>query len=254
MESELNEQNNLDERTPLCEDEFGRTDANNRPAKSKVTVRLCLAVFSAVMGSVEFGYNTGVINAPETQIKTFINVTNYNRTGNPMTDVTITSLYAVIVAIFAVGGMVGGLAAGWWADYFGRKYGMMLNNVIGIAACLMLYLSRTATSYEMIIIGRLLVGFSCGVFTGLTPMYLSEISSSSNRGALGTLHQLGVVVGLLLSQVLGFPEILGNVDYWNLLLGIGLVPCAIQLLTMPMCPESPRFLLLTKNKEIKSRR
>ena len=51
-------------------------------------------------------------------------------------------------------------------------------------------------------------------------MYLSEISSPNIRGALGTLHQLGVVVGILVSQVLGFPEILGNSDYWNLLLGV----------------------------------
>ena len=50
-------------------------------------------------------------------------------------------------------------------------------------------------------------------------MYLSEISTSSMRGALGTLHQLGVVVGLLMSQVLGFPEVLGNKQHWNLLLG-----------------------------------
>ena len=31
----------------------------------RVTPRLCLAVMSAVMGSFAFGYNTGVINAPE---------------------------------------------------------------------------------------------------------------------------------------------------------------------------------------------
>ena len=31
----------------------------------RVTPRLCLAVMSSVMGSIEFGYNTGVINAPE---------------------------------------------------------------------------------------------------------------------------------------------------------------------------------------------
>ncbi|XP_045193213.2 solute carrier family 2, facilitated glucose transporter member 1-like [Mercenaria mercenaria] len=222
--------------------------------KAAVTLRLCLAVVSAIMGSVEFGYNTGVINAPETQIKTFMNSTHYERTREPMSDVTITSLYALIVAIFAVGGMVGGLAAGWWADFFGRKFGMIINNIIGIAACVMMYLSRTAMSYEMIIVGRLLVGISSGLFTGLTPMYLSEISSPNIRGALGTLHQLGIVTGLLVSQVLGFPEILGNSNYWNILLGVGVAPCIIQMITMPFCPESPRFLLITKNREHQTRK
>ena len=49
-----------------------------------------------------------------------MNITNINRTGEAMHDNTITSLFSLIVAIFAVGGMVGGLAAGWWADFFGR--------------------------------------------------------------------------------------------------------------------------------------
>ena len=30
------------------------------------------------------------------------------------------NLYSLLVAIFAVGGMLGGLLAGWWADFFGR--------------------------------------------------------------------------------------------------------------------------------------
>jgi len=50
-------------------------------------------------------------------------------------------------------------------------------------------------------------------------MYLSEISYAKVRGALGTLHQFGCVIGITVSQILGFPEILGNTDYWNLLLG-----------------------------------
>ena len=56
-----------------------------------------------------------------------MNTTNYNRTGNPMADTTITSLFSLIVAIFAVGGVFGGLAAGWWADFFGRYHVHTIN-------------------------------------------------------------------------------------------------------------------------------
>ena len=58
-----------------------------------------------------------------------------------------------------------------------------------------------------------------GLYTGLTPLYLSEIGTADIRGALGTLHQLGVTIGILLSQVLGFPEIFGNGHLWHVLLG-----------------------------------
>lgn len=216
--------------------------------KSKVTGRLLLAVFSAVMGSVQFGFNTGVINAPEETIKQFMNETNYGRFGEAMSADTAVLMYSLLVAIFAVGGMVGGLLAGWWATFFGRKFGMILNSGFGIGAAVLMFFSRLGSSYEMVIAGRCLVGFNCGLYTGLTPLYLSEIGSANNRGALGTLHQLGVTIGILTSQILGFPEILGNEGYWHVLLGLCAVPPILQLLSMPFCPESPRYLLITKEK------
>ncbi|XP_012940754.1 glucose transporter type 1 [Aplysia californica] len=90
---------------------------------------------------------------------------------------------------------------------------------------------------------------STGLYTGLTPLYLSEIASSDIRGALGVLHQLGVVLGILLSQVLGFQELLGNASSWEVLMGLPILPCLLQLLILPFCPESPRFLLITKQRE-----
>jgi len=56
-------------------------------------------------------------------------------------------------------------------------------------------------SYEMVIAGRLVIGLFCGLFTGLTPMYIGEVSPTPLRGAFGTLHQCGVVVGILIAQV-----------------------------------------------------
>lgn len=43
----------------------------------------------------------------------------------------------------------------------------------------------------------LFLGLACS----LTPMYVGEIAPTSLRGALGTLHQLGIVTGILLAQV-----------------------------------------------------
>lgn len=60
---------------------------------------------------------------------------------------------------------------------------------------------------------------SLGLYTGLSPMYLSEISTSSMRGGIGVLHQVAVTAALLLSQILGFPELLGTAEYLNILLG-----------------------------------
>jgi SP family facilitated glucose transporter-like MFS transporter 1 len=53
----------------------------------------------------------------------------------------------------------------------------------------------------MLILGRFIIGVYCGLTTGFVPMYVGEVSPTALRGALGTLHQLGIVVGILIAQV-----------------------------------------------------
>lgn len=79
--------------------------------------------------------------------------------------------------------------------------------------------SQLFNSIECLILGRFFIGLCCGLNTALVPMYLSEIAPMTLRGALGTVSQLAVTVGLLLAQVLGLSPILGNKDGWPFLLG-----------------------------------
>ena len=95
---------------------------------------------------------------------------------------------------------------------------------------------------------------SPGLNTSLVPMYISEIAPLNLRGGLGTVNQLAVTVGLLLSQVLGIEQILGTNDGWPVLLGLAICPAILQLLLLPICPESPRYLLITKQWEEEARK
>lgn len=58
-----------------------------------------------------------------------------------------------------------------------------------------------------------------GLNTSLVPMYISEIAPLNLRGGLGTVNQLAVTTGLLISQILGIEQILGTDEGWPLLLG-----------------------------------
>ena len=75
-------------------------------------------------------------------------------------------------------------------------------------------------------------------------MYISEIAPLNLRGGLGTVNQLAVTVGLLVSQVLGIEQILGTNDGWPVLLGLAVCPAILQLVLLPICPESPRYACL----------
>ncbi len=54
-----------------------------------------------------------------------------------------------------------------------------------------------------------------GIGNCLAPMFLSEISPFNIRGALGTVHQLSVTIGIFMSSVFGLPSILGKSGLWG---------------------------------------
>ncbi|KAF7248336.1 Solute carrier family 2, facilitated glucose transporter member 3 [Varanus komodoensis] len=166
----------------------------------KITLPLIFAVCVAVIGSLQFGYNTGVINAPEEIIKEFFNDTWIERTKQPISRTLLTSLWSLSVAIFSVGGMIGSLSVGLFVNRFGRRNSMLLVNILAIAGGLLMGFSKLARAVEMLIIGRFIIGVFCGLCTGFVPMYISEVSPTALRGAFGTLNQLGIVVGILVAQ------------------------------------------------------
>uniref|UniRef100_A0A1B0CCC6 Putative glucose transporter type 1 isoform x11 n=1 Tax=Lutzomyia longipalpis TaxID=7200 RepID=A0A1B0CCC6_LUTLO len=219
-----------------------------------LTFFLTYAIFAAVLGMLQFGYNTGVINAPEVNIENFMKDVYKDRYGEDITEEFIQQLYSVAVSIFAIGGMLGGFSGGWMANRFGRKGGLLLNNILGISGACLMGFTKMSHSYEMLFLGRFIIGVNCGLNTSLVPMYISEIAPLNLRGGLGTVNQLAVTVGLLLSQVLGIEQILGTNDGWPVLLGLAICPAILQLLLLPVCPESPRYLLITKQWEEEARK
>uniref|UniRef100_A0A3Q3XMQ7 Major facilitator superfamily (MFS) profile domain-containing protein n=1 Tax=Mola mola TaxID=94237 RepID=A0A3Q3XMQ7_MOLML len=226
--------------------------SSNKINCPKVTPQLMMAVGTAVIGSFQFGYNTGVINAPQNIIESFYNETWINRFAEPISQNTLTALWSLSVAIFSVGGMFGSFSVGLFINRFGRRNSMLMANVLAFIAVAFMSFSKLAASFEMLITGRFIVGLYSGLSTGFVPIYVEEISPTSIRGALGTLHQLGVVIGILIAQILGIESIMGNASMWPLLLGFTLLPAVLQCVLLPLCPESPRYLLINCNEESKA--
>ncbi|XP_076132611.1 solute carrier family 2, facilitated glucose transporter member 1-like [Alosa pseudoharengus] len=218
----------------------------------QVTFQLMLAVGTAVIGSLQFGYNTGVINAPQKIIESFLNDTYVGRYTVAIPTTTLTTLWSVSVAIFSVGGIVGSFSVGLFVNRLGRRNSMLIANILAFVSAAFMGFSKLAASWEMLIIGRFIVGLYSGLSTGFVPMYVGEIAPTDLRGALGTLHQLGVVIGILVAQIFGIESILGNATLWPFLLSFTFIPALLQCILLPFCPESPRFLLINQNEEGKA--
>ncbi|CAH1992108.1 unnamed protein product [Acanthoscelides obtectus] len=211
--------------------------------------KLAFAIAASALGSsFQHGYNTGVLNNPQKIIETWISHTMANRTREYPDQQTVTFVFSVMTSIFCIGGMIGGAITGVVADRFGRKGGLLLNNIFVILAVICEAVSKTVGSYELIILGRFLIGVNSGMNAGLAPMYLAEISPINLRGAVGTVYQLVITVSILVAQILGLGSILGTAELWPTLLAITIVPSIFQLVTLPFCPESPKYLL-SKNNE-----
>uniref|UniRef100_A0A3P8T557 Solute carrier family 2, facilitated glucose transporter member 4 n=1 Tax=Amphiprion percula TaxID=161767 RepID=A0A3P8T557_AMPPE len=218
--------------------------------RETVTGTLALSVFTAVLGSLEFGYNIGVINAPQKIIEEDYNATWVHRYGEPIPTGTLTSLWSLSVAIFSIGGMLSSFCVGFLlVCVSSRRKAMLINNLFAFIGGSMMGMSKLCRSFEMMILGRFIIGAYCGLASGLTPMYVGEIAPTSLRGALGTLHQLAIVTGILIAQILGLESLLGSEDLWPVLLGLTVVPTVLQMGLLPFCPESPRFLYIVRCQE-----
>ncbi|KAH0944154.1 LOW QUALITY PROTEIN: hypothetical protein HID58_003791 [Brassica napus] len=84
--------------------------------------------------------------------------------------------------------------------------------------------------------GRFLTGYGCGTLSYVVPVFIAEISPRKLRGALATLNQLFLVIGLA-SMFL-----IGAVVNWRALALTGVVPCVILFFGTWFIPESPRWL------------
>uniref|UniRef100_A0A672PDY1 Solute carrier family 2, facilitated glucose transporter member 5 n=1 Tax=Sinocyclocheilus grahami TaxID=75366 RepID=A0A672PDY1_SINGR len=181
------------------------------------TYTLVLMVTStAIGGTLQYGYNLAIINAP-----TVVSLGFYE----------VTLIWTFIVSIFSLGGFIGALIAGPMFVCFGRKKTMWLNNVFLLSSSLLALLSRTAKSFEMIIISRFLVGINAGISMNVQPMYFGESAPKHLRGAVSLSSAVFTSFGLVLGQVVSL-NLLGSEPFWQYLFASNAIP------------ESPRYLLI----------
>lgn len=52
--------------------------------------------------------------------------------------------------------------------------------------------------------------FISGLITGIVPMYMLELAPAGLKGAMGVLCPVGVTLGVLIGQFMGFSWVLGK--------------------------------------------
>lgn len=191
---------------------------------------LAMAIIST-LGSLLFGYNTGVINGalPYMARPDQLNLT-------PI-------LEGMIGSAICLGCAVGAVIGGRVADIIGRKRTLMYLAILFFIATLGCALSINAT---MMIICRFILGIAVGGASVTVPAYLAEIATENLRGSLVVLMELVIVSGQLLAYIINaiIAITLGHDPHvWRYILAIAAIPAILLFFGMLINKESPRWLV-----------
>jgi len=218
--------------------------------------RICLV---ATLGGLLFGYDTAVISGANNALQAHFHLSD---------------IYLGWVVGSALLGCCGGvLVAGKLTDLIGRRAVLALSAALFLISALLCAITVTPTE---LVCARILGGIGVGMASLLSPLYIAELSPTRIRGALVSLNQIAILVGMVLSYLVnawiaqwgvnhytnfevqyvpghyaGQPDVpeIDPVQFWlqtmswRYMLGAMAIPAAIFLLLTFGIPESPRWLL-----------
>jgi sugar porter (SP) family MFS transporter len=105
-------------------------------------------------------------------------------------------------------------------------------------------------SREVFIAARFRAGIGVGMASMLSPMYIAEISPAHLRGRMVAINQLTIVIGILVTNLVNYTMRNNGDDAWRWMFGLGFMPSALFFIGALWLPESPRWLVKAKKKEL----
>ncbi|XVF27294.1 hypothetical protein REPUB_Repub14bG0094400 [Reevesia pubescens] len=183
--------------------------------------------FSAGIGGLLFGYDTGVISGALLYIRDDFKTVDRN-----------TVLQESIVSMAVAGAIIGAAIGGWMNDKYGRRSAILIADFLFFIGAVVM---ASAPDAALLIVGRIFVGFGVGMASMTSPLYISEASPAKIRGALVSANGFLITGGQFLSYLinLAFTRAPGT---WRWMLGVAGLPALLQFILMLFLPESPRWL------------
>lgn len=203
------------------------------PATSHDTLLFITLVAAA--GGFLFGYDTAVINGANQYLKAHFQLEELQE--------------GMASASAILGCIPGAMLAGVVSDRFGRRRTLFMCAALYAGSGLLSAIPRTFGEF---LAARFVTGLGIGVSSMICPVYVAELAPAAWRGRLGSIFQLGIVTGILVTllanariQGLG-DEAWNTATGWRWMLGAEVAPAAVLWLLLFLVPESPRWLMQVK--------
>ncbi|HXH33981.1 MAG TPA: sugar porter family MFS transporter [Plantibacter sp.] len=208
-----------------------RSDTTSLPplAPGPHNSRLGVISIIACFGGLLFGYDTGVINGALRPMTAELGLT-------PFTEGIVTSSL-VFAAAF------GALVAGRLSDSRGRRPTLVLLAVLFFVGTLVVVCTP---GFEMLVVGRVLLGLAVGGASTVVPVYLAELAPHEVRGSITGRNEVAIVIGQLAAFIVN--AVIGNVfsevdGVWRIMFAVCALPAIALFVGMLRMPESPRWLV-----------
>ncbi len=176
------------------------------------------------LGGFLFGYDTGVIAGALLFIRQEFALRPFQQ--------------GLVVSSLMVGALVGALASGALCHRFGeRKLLISAGAVFTLGAVA----AAASPSEPALIAARFILGLAVGTASVQVPLYLSELAPTRIRGALTTLNQIMIGLGILSAYVISY--VFASSGAWRIMVGLAIIPSVLLMIGMLFQPESPRWLM-----------
>uniref|UniRef100_A0A182J8U1 Facilitated trehalose transporter Tret1 n=1 Tax=Anopheles atroparvus TaxID=41427 RepID=A0A182J8U1_ANOAO len=159
---------------------------------------------------------------------------------SPLETIPTTSESSWIGSLVAMGALIAPFAAAPLAEKFGRKMTLLGSSALFIVSWVLML---TAATVVQVLVGRFIQGLGVGFVMTVQTMYIGEIASNQYRGALGSLMQLCIVIGILYVYCVG-----PYVSFAGLQWACLAIPIVFDV-TFFFMPETPAFYIAKGDKE-----
>ncbi len=241
----------------------------SNPSKPKAVQPIVYFIgLTAALAGLLFGLDIGVISGAQIYIQKDFGIND--------------QMIEYIVSALLWGAVFGALVSGFLSNRFGRRKTLLFSAAlftVGSVIC------AVAPTPHFLIGARFILGIAVGVASFTAPLYLAEIAPQSVRGALISMYQLMITIGILIAfmsdtffssnvdagVLTGVPEHLNqmantetrflhtwlsnvfdttrNHEVWRWMLGVIAFPAILMGIGVLFLPESPRWLFLNGLKE-----
>ncbi|KAL6690939.1 general substrate transporter [Trichoderma pleuroticola] len=211
--------------------------------------RVYILTSVAYLGSLLFGYDTGVMGSV-LALKSFKSDFGLPTDSSGFASAENAHVSSNVVSLLTAGCFFGAITAAFLNERFGRRYSLMLFTVIFLVGAAV----QTSASHTIgqIYGGRVIAGFGIGGMSAITPVFVSENCPPAIRGRVAGLFQEFLVIGSTFAYWLDYGvslHIKQSTKQWRVPVGIQLVPGGLMLCGLFFLKESPRWLMKKQRHE-----